>query len=353
MTEATQTGAEVNEDNIQNVLKDIISKKPKQEPAAEPEPQKAKTEPAKQEPVEEPEAEPEIPQPDDEEPPEEPKEDVKDKESELTLSQFAAAFGVDENLLDVNDDGEVILKTKVDGKEGVARLNEVLKNYQLEGHLNNRNMEVAELKKSLETEKNKLAQMAQQKIGELEKALHVAAMQLNSQYQIDWNRLKAENPSEYQRLRIEYSDHQNNLSQLHQFLESNKQKALKDTIDSESRLLFDKVPEWKDQKAFEQGKTEIMENVKYWGFTPEEAAAAIDHRILLMARDAIAYRKLQDAKPETTKRVTQAPKLVKPGTVKPASSKQEALSKLKERIGKSDGALGEYLLQSGAAKIRR
>jgi len=48
---------------------------------------------------------------------------------------------------------------------------------------------------------------------------------------------------------------------------------------------------------------------KTYGFTPEELGNVYDHRLVKLMRDATAYQQLKAAKPEVTRKVTEAPKL--------------------------------------------
>jgi len=274
---------------------------------------------------------------------------------QFTLSDFAAAFGIEETLLDLNDDGEVIFKAKIDNEEKYAKASDLLKSYQLEGHLNKQNMDVVELRKSLEAERTQYTQQATQRLQQLEDTLALTSAQFNSEFQsVDWNRLKQENPQEYTRLRIEFGDKQSQLQNSYSQLNTAREHQKAEILNTEKRMLLDKIPEWKDESKFQAGAAEIINGAKHYGFTAQEVTSALDHRILLMARDAIAYRKLQDKKPEVTQKVRTAPKIVKPGVVKPTASKDEALKKLKARIQKGeDGALSAYLMQSGIASIKR
>jgi hypothetical protein len=64
------------------------------------------------------------------------------------------------------------------------------------------------------------------------------------------------------------------------------------------------------EKIDKPALAKIYEGVnKTYGFTPEELANVYDHRLVKLFRDATAYQQLKAAKPEVTKKVTDAPKL--------------------------------------------
>ncbi len=51
-----------------------------------------------------------------------------------------------------------------------------------------------------------------------------------------------------------------------------------------------------------------------YGLTEQEIRASTDHRLILIARDAMRWQKLQKSKPAIVNKVKTAPKLLKPGT---------------------------------------
>jgi len=48
-----------------------------------------------------------------------------DESQDLTTDDLAQYFGVESDKLSVTDDGEVMIRTKIDGKEGQAKLDDV------------------------------------------------------------------------------------------------------------------------------------------------------------------------------------------------------------------------------------
>lgn len=64
------------------------------------------------------------------------------------------------------------------------------------------------------------------------------------------------------------------------------------------------------EKIDKPALAKIYEGVnKTYGITPEELSNVYDYRIVKMMRDATAYQQLKAAKPEVTRKVTEAPKL--------------------------------------------
>jgi len=290
---------------------------------------------------------------------EKPEEDSEGEETEeeaggstLTLSEIADVFGVDENLLELNEEGKVVFKTKIDGIEGKVSPADALKSYQLEGHLNKQNMEVVNQRKALEAERQQFQQEQTQKIQQLEDTLALAVTQLNHDFQrVDWGSLKVSDPQRYLVLKQEYQDRQAYLQNSYQTLQQarqqeTQQRALefKEKLTTEYQKLRSSVPGWDDDNKFEQGKKEVRDSlISDYGFSDQEINSAIDHRLIKMAHDAMKFRQLEKAKPAVIKKIKQAPKVVKSGPVNQPDAGD--LKKSLELIRKSGGEKGldDYL----------
>lgn len=272
---------------------------------------------------------------------------------QVELSDIAQVLGVEEDALDVNDDGELIFKTKVDGEERPAKATDLLKGYQLEGHLNKQNMEVVEQKKALEQERQQFQQERDQKLQEAEQWFQLAAQELQQEFQnVDWDSLRQEDPQEYTLKRQEFQDRQNRLQQGYQQLQQERQQKQLQTIQSERQKLLEKMPELSDSQTFQKTVNQISQGLKNaYGFSDQDIQSLVDHRFVVMARDALKYQQLQQEKPQKTKRVKAAPKVAKPGQRKSDSeAKAKSVEKLKGRIKKTGGQRGDVanlLLESG------
>ena len=347
---------EVNESNIHEHLTNLLSTK---EPQTEVKPKEPSTEVKQTEepkpPVEgaeEPiEASGEEPQ-DDKTPSEEPKEGADVEDSQLTVSSLAQAIGVDETILDLNEEGEPIFKVKIDGVEQYAKAKDLIESYQLKGHLNKNNMEVVEMRNRLSAEIESKKQESDAKISQIDNALTLLNQQLNSEFQgINWAELERSNPAAYNTLRLKYSDKQAHLRKITEISQMDRYQKIQQQIESNRKALHDKVPEWKDDEAYTKAYSEIRNGAKEYGFDPSETDSMVDHRFLIVLRDALAYQKLQKSRPEQLKKLKSVPKFVKPGAVQPAVSKETALQKLRERVGK-DMPMSDFLKQSGIANVR-
>ena len=80
-------------------------------------------------------------------------------------------------------------------------------------------------------------------------------------------------------------------------------------------LLLEKIPELADPKTRRAVQSEMNDYLHSQGFTDEETGAWVDHRYALVIRDALRYRKGQEAaKAAAEKKVVNLPKVQRPGT---------------------------------------
>lgn len=94
------------------------------------------------------------------------------------------------------------------------------------------------------------------------------------------------------------------------------------------------------EKIDKPALAKIYEGVnKTYGFTPEELANVYDHRLVKLFRDATAYQQLKAAKPEVTKKVTEAPKL--PAKQAPSASEVRQRKALDQRFSSGRAKLND------------
>jgi hypothetical protein len=83
------------------------------------------------------------------------------------------------------------------------------------------------------------------------------------------------------------------------------------------------LPEYSDPVKGEALRSDLRSFAKGIGFSDQELSMVRDSRQVLALHKAMLYDKLQKAKPEVNKRVSEASKTIKSGnSVKPATSDQ-------------------------------
>jgi hypothetical protein len=242
------------------------------------------------------------------------------------------------------------IPTKIDGKEGKARLRDMIKSFQLESHLNNKLMAFADEKKAHETEKQTFMQQRMEKIKNLDMAGNVAMRLLDGEYaQVNWQELQATDPNAFNAKVLDYQQRQQAIKYVMDQVSEERAKADETAkaqkaayLDEQSKLLDSKLPEWADKAKREKDVAEMATTLQdAYGITKEELFRVDDHRQLLIARDAWKWQQLQKAKPAIMNKVKTAPKLLKPGTPQSKAS-QDGLRLQQDRTRlKSTGKVAD------------
>jgi hypothetical protein len=285
-------------------------------------------------------------------------EQEQDEGPQLSTSDFAKLLGIEETALDVDADGNVSLKTKIDGKEGAAKLQDLLKSYQLQGHIDNKARQVAEQEKAIQARMQQVEQVAQQRIQQLEGLANIAQGELMREYQsIDWQTLRVTDPAEYAAKAADFQMRQGQLQQMLGTVEQAKAQQYhqqteqyRTFLTEQAQKLPELIPEWKDNAVAE---TE-MKALKEWGvkagLDPQEVNTVGKAAYVAIMRKAYLYDKLQQSKAPIEAKVRAAPKLVKPGQPQTTSREQQNVASLKAQVKKTGGKAGsvaEYLLATG------
>lgn len=125
----------------------------------------------------------------------------------------------------------------------------------------------------------------------------------------------------------------------------NKQKVLA----AEQEALLAKVPTWRNAEKAKQEMGEISTALtSHYGFTQAEASQVMDHRMVLVARDAAAYRKLLANKESRVKQAREAPATAKPGAVAAQPNGRVEFNKVKGKL-KELGTKGNHRAQEQLA----
>ncbi len=304
--------------------------------------------------------------------PQEVEPDEKDGEDEseepqLAISDLSKYLGVEEDLLDSDDEGNLIIKTKIDGKEGTAKFTDLIKSYQLQGHFDNQGKALAEQQRNIQSAIQETQKVVQSKIQMAEDLTNMAYQQLmDENSSINWSELSRENPAEYVAKKQEFQqrnaqiDHAMSiLAQHRQESEANQDKWLQENYQAQAARLPELIPEWKDQAVAQKDGAEIVEYGLKAGLTQEELSAIsygtkvmpANSVYIKILRDAMLYNKLQSSKAPLEKKVRIAPKLVKSGAAQQPNRQDKTVRDLKSKIRSSGGKDGivEYLLATGKA----
>lgn len=121
--------------------------------------------------------------------------------------------------------------------------------------------------------------------------------------------------------------------------ESERQQQIGRRLQSEQEQLLAKLPDWRDAGKAQAEQQQLKEYLTTVGFSPEEIAQVQDHRGVLMAREAMMYRKMvAEQKSLAEKKVAAAPpRAIKPGVQQERGGvqiNQSAIGRLKASGGR-------------------
>lgn len=249
-------------------------------------------------------------------------EEVSESPSFQSVEELAEATGMDVETFLKQIKGRI----KVDGEESEVTLEELRNGYQREADYRRKTMDLAERRKEFEATAERGNKELFNQHQQLSAMLGFFENQLTQEYQsVNWNELRVTDPGEFSAKLSEFQQRQaqlnyikNNAVQQYQHLSQAQQKKLEETqnefIRKEQSALLDKLPTWKDEAVASKERKEVSDFLRTeYGFTSDEIGKIADHRLVLLAKDAMSKREIKAAAEIAKKKVENIPKLLKPG----------------------------------------
>lgn len=225
-----------------------------------------------------------------------------DEETIDTLSDLAKVFEVDENefvehlQVSTADGAKVSLKTVLDAYAQGPASNETVR-AEVE-------KQTVERQKALDGQIDALTKATAQVLARMD------ARKTN----IDWEKLKQENPAGYIALLEEHeADRREAAAALERLeaqqkvAEAEREKQHKAFVEEESRKVLRLMPEWRDPEKAKQASAEIRGYLREKGMSDDQIDGISDAISLTTVWEAAQYRKTQAKKPESLKRLRGVP----------------------------------------------
>ena len=238
---------------------------------------------------------------------------------------------------------------KAAGEEREVTLQELIEGYQKGTDYHKKTNALAEQRKAVEAEKAAVEQAKQARDAYAER-LKVMDQFLSQQMQgEDIESLKETDPIAYAVKVAEMTRQEKQLQQLRaeQQRIAREQQAEQEVhmerrIAEEAQKVASAIPDYADPKKGEKVRSDLRAFAKSIGYSDAELASATDSRAVVTLWMAAQYQKLQQSKPGVTKKVTEAPKLLKPGTATGKTIQSEAakqdFARLKKTGSRQDAA---------------
>lgn len=278
---------------------------------------------------------------------------------EYSLADAAEVLGLSESDLTVDEDGNLLIKTKIDGVEGTVPLSELKKGYQMEAANTQRSQKLAEEKKQFEALKEQAAAQFEQKMTQTEGMMLMMQQELMQDYNsVNWDELRQLDPAEYTAKRYDFEQRQGRINQAAGYAQQMRDQKEEENQAKDAEILADNWkrmiennPEWTDEASYKSGMGELKQfaNTRY-GFTDADFAQVKDARIIELLKDAKANVTAQSV--VTDKKIKRkAPKLQRASNGRFVAKKRSKLDKLVKAAKSTSGANKRQLETEAVAEL--
>ena len=238
-------------------------------------------------------------------------------------------------------------KVKASGEEVEVELDELIKGYQQGADYTKKSQALAEQRKAIEAERQHLEYVKQERQAYAQKLQALDSFLSQQNQGVNLDVLKETDPIGYAVAVAEQSQREKQLAvvrneqqRLAQQQQSEQQASLQNHLRQESEKLTSLIPEL----ATPQGdavRKQIRDYAKSVGWTDQELSQLYDSRAVLTLYNGMKYAQLQKSKPEVTKKLQAAPKMMRSGTSAPptkSSQDKNAMQRLRQTGKVTDAA---------------
>lgn len=232
-------------------------------------------------------------------------------------------------------------KVKASGEEIEVTLDDLIKGYQREADYTKKTQTLAEQRKQVEAERVVIEQ-AKKERDQYQQRLSVIENALRQAPQENLEALKETDPIGYAVKVAEQTQREKQLmairaeqQRIAQQQQAEQSQHLSQFLAVEAQKLSEAIPEYADAEKGVQVKKDIREYAKRIGWSDEELASVYDSRAVLTLYKAMQYEKLMSNKAGVTKKVAEAPKMLKPGVSRQSDPNAEQTKKAQAQLRKT------------------
>jgi len=238
-------------------------------------------------------------------------------------------------------------KVKAAGEEIEVDEDELIKGYQQGVDYTKKSQALAEQRKAVEAERIHLEQVKQERMAYAQKLQALDSFLTQQNKGVDLDVLKETDPIGYAVAVAEQNQREKQLAvvrqeqqRIAQQQQAEHQASLQNHLRQESEKLVSLIPEL----ATPQGdaiRKQIRDYAKSVGWTDQELSSVYDSRAVVSLYKAMKYEQLQKSKPEVTKKLQAAPKMMRSGTSAPptkSSQDKQVMQRLRETGKVADAA---------------
>jgi len=271
--------------------------------------------------------------------------------SNIDLSLFAKTLGIESSDLSMQN-GELMVRTKVDGETATVPFAELRKGYQLQKHLTRQQQQFADQRRAWEEHRQQQEHQLQQQASMAQEILNHEEKQLNEQFTRDWKALRQEDPAEYaaqvaeynqrltdirrrkqgveqtliERQQEQYQQHQHQQQQYMQYMQQAAQQELQQFVEKTG---------WKKPDDFKANTQRLRGYLINSGFQEQEIDSTVDHRALLVAEKARKYDELMSKVQTAAKKVGESPTMPSGRAARQPTGKRSQVKQAQQRLAKT------------------
>ena len=236
-------------------------------------------------------------------------------------------------------------KVRVGKEEVEVPLDELLKGYSRTADYTRKTQEIADQRKAVEAEKAKIEEASKLRDTYAQRLGIIEQMLKQQDSGEDLASLKETDPIGYAVKVAEQAEREKQLSavraeqqRIAQQQQGEQQERLKTYLAQEAQKLAEAIPEMNDPAKGQAIRTDIRNFAQKLGYSEQELSQVYDSRAVTALYKAMQYDKLMSGKGDATKKVQQAPKMLKPGTSTPEARQTQEVKQLRGRLKKSGKA---------------
>lgn len=234
---------------------------------------------------------------------------------------------------------------KVRGQDVEVTLDELRNGYSRTEDYKAKTAEVAEQRRAAERLASDFAARTQQLDALMERVEFDPV--LAEGQKIDWQALARDNPAEYVARKEQFEARVGYWRHIAQTRDAARTQAEQQALAAGEARMREAIPEWADEGKRRELQSQMSKTLEAYGFAPQEYQTVKDHRVLLVARDAMLWRQMQAERQAAAgkKAPPVAPKVMSPGTPQPNASaaKTRALLKSAAKSGRLDDQVNAVL----------
>ena len=223
-------------------------------------------------------------------------------------------------------------RVKVSGQELEVSLDELKAGYSRDSDYRQKTHTLGMEKRDLETQKNSLRQTYDTRLNELNDLISTANQFVEQrQGGQDLAKLYQEDPTEAARLDFQLRQEKQHIDSLKDKARMAQTKQYETYLETQKELAATKIPEFSDPNKADSFKLNMRNTLRDYGFNDQEIGSLADHRFLMVAKDAMSFKSQKDKRPIVSKKVANAPKVLKAGVARSniSSGREEVRNKIK------------------------